>query len=274
MLAIVAVLSAILFPIMRGAKASANKANCLTNFSQVLYATYLYQQDYDDRFMPVNYVPSLEPDPKVDATWVQLMLPYTRNMKVFRCSEDRAKVAGSDAIFDGGSVPGDTIERFYLASLKVNIGYNYLYYSPVYWAGDRWVVQTRSGSEVQDPAKATIFIDTVAGRDENGNPMGGGSYVAIPPCRYFWVNGQLVDSFGVGTNHQVFTASKGWRVNDPISALRYGFAYPWHFNRLSIVRLAGGAKTITTSQLAAGCDVKLNWLGLIKDRGAYGWDLN
>lgn len=272
-LAILAILCALLFPVFRAAKATAHRTVCISDFRQVLLATNIYLADYDDRFMPVNYVPSRNPDPSVDRTWVQLLLPYTSTLRVFRCPVDSNQKSETDATFARGVLPGDTYERYYQASLRVNTGYNYLYYSPVVWMGDRWEVQTRAASAVSDAGRATIFIDSVYSRDAQGNPKGGGSYVVIPPCRFSMDAGKLIDSFGFDPSTTVFTASKGW-VLEPLSPLRYGFAWPWHDGRMSTAILGGGTKAITIGQLGAGCDVKQDWAGLIRDRSAYPWDLN
>ncbi|MBI5707110.1 MAG: type II secretion system protein [Armatimonadetes bacterium] len=272
-LAIVAVLSALLFPVFRSAKALGKRSVCLSDFRQVATGTMLYLTDYDDRFMPVNYRPSMEPDPLQDKTWVQVLMPYTQTLRLYKCPEDASGLPGSDAVFEEGSLVGDTYERYYRASLVVNVGYNYLYYSPVVWEGGQWQVLTRTIFQVADPSRSNVFIDSVHELDGAGIPRGG-NYVVIPPCRYQKDANRVLDSFGVGSDRTVFTASKGWTPGEPDSPFRYGFAWPWHTERVSVARIGGGAAAIPIHQLSAGCDVQPEWSGFIKDQGSYSWDLN
>jgi len=247
---------------------------CVSGNRQVLMGTNLYLVDYDDRFMPVNYAPSTNPDPKVDKTWVQVLLPYTKNLRIFRCPIDPNQGPESEGVFDERVGAGDTYARYYQASLRVNVGYNFLYYSPVIWTGDHWDVQTRTLSQVNDSARATIFVDSVYTRDANGNPSGGGSYIVIPPCRYSVVAGRISDSFGFDPNQRMFTPSSGWDATRPNSPFRFGLAWPWHDGRMTVARLAGGISSITTRQLSEGCDARSFWSGMIQDKSLYSWDLN
>jgi hypothetical protein len=82
-----------------------------------------------------------------------------------------------------------------------------------------------------------------------------------------------IDTFGLQPNSQVMAANPGWNL-DPMSVFRYGLAYPWHLERVNVGRVGGGTAALSPSQLADGCDVKSNWLGLIKDSELYSWDLN
>ncbi len=180
---ILAALSALLFPVLLSAKASAHRTFCASNFRMAHISTYLYIGDYDDRFMPVNHLPGSEPNPKIDRTWVQLLLPYMRDFAVFECPSDYGRTRGAAGVFDGDLVPGDTYSRYYFESLRVNVGYNYLYYSPVVWANGAWKLITRSAAEIGDLSRALLYVDSVYAMDANGRPTGGGSYVVIPPCR-------------------------------------------------------------------------------------------
>jgi len=273
-LAVVVVLAAILFPVFRSAKASAYRTTCASNFRQVQIATLMYLNDYDDRFMPVNHFPALAPNPKIDRTWVQLLLPYVASFPLFKCPSDYARNADSEGVFDESLVLGDTHMRYYYSSLRVNVGYNYLYYSPVLNNGAGWEVQTRSLSQVNDAARALLFVDSVYGRTKSGAPYGGGSYVVIPPCRFYRQGRFLIDSFDLPRGADVFVANRGWNVEDPNSPFRFGLAWPWHDGRMNMARVGGGTISITTDILAAGCDLKPNWMGIIDDNGVYFWDWN
>src|SRR6201990_961314 len=49
-IAIIAILAAILFPVFAQAKEAAKKTTCLSNTKQIALGVYLYTSDYDDTF--------------------------------------------------------------------------------------------------------------------------------------------------------------------------------------------------------------------------------
>lgn len=271
-LAILAVLSAILFPVFRGARAAAHKSVCLSNLKQVQTTALMYLGDYDDTFPLVNYNPAAINDPTRDRTWVQLLMPYMRSFSLFTCPGDTGQKPRPEVLFDGDWVLGDAYQRYYRASLRVNTGYNYLYFSPAYRLGNRWIVAPLTAGQVADQAKSMMFLDSVYNRRSNGDPEGGGSYIVIPPCRFASQGNGLRDTFSVPNNATVFAPSQGWQVTDPNSPFRYGLAWPWHAGRLNVGLLGGGAQNISVNMLGTGCEVKNQWTGVIKDVGSYPWD--
>jgi type II secretory pathway pseudopilin PulG len=273
-LTILAVLSAVLFPVFQSARASAYRTACASNLRQAQLAATMYLVDYDDLFMPVNYRPAGPPDPVRDRSWVQLVLPYMRSFTLFKCPADFGRRESSEAILDDGVIPGDAYAKFYYASLRANTGYNFLYYSPVVWSRDGWIVQPRSFSQIGDSSRALLFVDSVFGLTKSGTPFGGGNYIVVPPCRFALQGGAVVDTFGLPPGTRVYSPSRGWEVGDAASPLRYGFAWPWHDGRMNIARAGGGSISVTPVQLAAGCDVKRQWSGFVRDLGHYFWDWN
>jgi general secretion pathway protein G len=99
-IAILAIVAAILFPVFSRAKAAAKKTACMSNLKQMGHAILLYMGDYDDVFpnaidaadryrpeiwsgMPefmaqIPYMPMMN-----EALW-----PYARNKEIFRCPAD------------------------------------------------------------------------------------------------------------------------------------------------------------------------------------------
>jgi prepilin-type processing-associated H-X9-DG protein len=277
-------LAAILYPVFASAKAAAHRGTCISNFKQAHTASALYLSDYDDRFMPVNYAPGVSSGTsRTDRTWVQLLLPYTRSFPIFRCPSDHSHSSGSSASFDQDLVPGDTYARFYHASQRSNIGYNYLYLSPIVKMGNRWVVQTRSSTQVADPSRTLLFVDSIgvvsAGRSEETT---GGSWLVYPPCRYAKHGALVYDSFQLsasqmaqgGGGPEVFTPTDpGWDVSGAFSSRMYGGAWPWHSGRMNVARVDGSVRSFAPSALSRGCDVQDNWAGKIFDPSLYMWDL-
>jgi prepilin-type N-terminal cleavage/methylation domain-containing protein/prepilin-type processing-associated H-X9-DG protein len=118
-IAIIAILAAILLPVLAGVRAMARRTACLSNIRQIEAAQLLYLQDWDER-LPYWYVPG-PPAPMVSrmfpwvawpprsATtgpvqiWTEYLQPYLRDEGLFR---------------DGGSLgaspskPGDSLADY------------------------------------------------------------------------------------------------------------------------------------------------------------------
>lgn len=271
-LAVIATLSALLFPAVIAAKDQARRTVCVVNFGQVSMATSLYLQDYDDRYMPANYQVD-SPTSQNDKTWVQLLLPYVNNLKIFRCPADVASRSAAEGTFDESLSPVDSAERFYDISMRSNLGYNYLYLAPPVKEGGVWQVQPRMYTQLSNASQTLLFVDTVH-EVVDGRPQGGGNYLVIPPCRYEVVNDTKVDTFlatVAGPSRQVFAAHAGWTPQES-STYVFGGAWPWHSGTVTVVRADGSAKVVKTADLAGGCEVKDQWGGFISDRGRYLWD--
>lgn len=268
-LAILLLLAGILFPVVNSVKEAGRRTSCFTHFHQTQLATYLYVSDYDDRLMPVSHRPG-RPNPRLDRTWVQLTLPYVRSFEVFKCPSD----SGGDDLaaygFDPDLTPSDVYAQYYEASMHVNMGYNYLYLAPVIWTSGRWASRPRTVGEIAEPSRTLLFVDSVWNRDASGAPVGGGSWLVVPPCRYFDL-AQHVDSFG---SQQMFTPVVGWDTSDKNAGNEYGNAWPWHNGRISIAHIDGSVTSLSPSQLTSGCTLDDGWKGTIDDSGDYMWDLN
>jgi type II secretory pathway pseudopilin PulG len=274
-LAVVALIASVIFPVFRGVQDQAKKATCISNFKQVSYATLLYLQDYDDRFMPVNHRPgSFSESSLADRTWVQLLLPYVRSFSVFQCPSDPNPRSSEGTVFDQDLVPGDTFSRYFRASIRSNVGYNYLYLSPVIQQSGTWVAQPRVHSTIANPTRTLVFADS-AGEGADGLALGGGSWLVVPPCRYeVAANGRVIDTF-TGTlsgQVQVFAVADGWDPDGIDGDQFYGGAWPWHHSRVNIARADGGVESVHLDRLHDGCDLKHGWGGRIVSPDNYLWD--
>jgi prepilin-type N-terminal cleavage/methylation domain-containing protein/prepilin-type processing-associated H-X9-DG protein len=81
-IAIIAILAAILFPVFARAREKARQASCLNNVKQLGLAGLMYAQDYDEMLVPGEIqIPGAQ-------RWFGeygLLLPYIKNVQVFRC---------------------------------------------------------------------------------------------------------------------------------------------------------------------------------------------
>lgn len=265
-------LSAILFPVFSSAKAAAKRVNCVSNFHQVSLSSSLYFGDYDDKFMLSTYAPGTTGNSTNDRTWVQMALPYAKSFDLFTCPSDTTRRRVVRA-FEPSGVPGDPYGRFYSASKRSNLGYNWLYMSPVVMQGGRWNSVPRLASSAADPSNTILFVDSVFDI-EKGAPSGGGFHLVTPPCRYQVLSGRVVtDTFAVSSNETHFyTPEPGWSLTRESGGL-YGHIWPWHENKANVARLDGSIRSLAPSAISLGCKIGPEWSGRIEDPSLYIWDL-
>jgi prepilin-type N-terminal cleavage/methylation domain-containing protein/prepilin-type processing-associated H-X9-DG protein len=90
--AIILILSAILFPAFARARENARRASCMSNLKQLGLALLQYTQDYDEYFPP-NETPTTQTPPNgtfwLSAAnlwyWPQTVFPYHKSVQVFVC---------------------------------------------------------------------------------------------------------------------------------------------------------------------------------------------
>jgi prepilin-type N-terminal cleavage/methylation domain-containing protein/prepilin-type processing-associated H-X9-DG protein len=272
-LGIVMILAAILFPVFRTAREAARQAACLSNARQLVAAKLLYAADYDLRVTPASYIGGPTTDPRFDKRWPQLVQPYLNSFAVMRCPADGANTRLREGAFDADLTPTDPNARFYLASERVNYGYNYLYLAPlVYTVTGTWFSAPRMLAEVEEESRTLLYVDS-AWRIESGRPVGGGTYLVAPPCRFVLGPQGPVDTFrdkAAPPHMQFYEVTAGWGA---VSWAPYGGAWPWHNGRATAVFLDGSVRALSVPRLTAGCDVRPRWSGMIQDGDTYMWDL-
>jgi prepilin-type N-terminal cleavage/methylation domain-containing protein len=90
-IAIIALLAAILFPVFSRARESARRSSCLSNMKQLGAATLMYTQDYDETMFGND---SLDEgagmtkgfmDDAAVRNWPKSLYPYVKNLRVYIC---------------------------------------------------------------------------------------------------------------------------------------------------------------------------------------------
>lgn len=76
---IIAVLAAILFPVIVSATHAARKAKCISNLRQLTQAQRMYSDDYDRTLVPAR---------AGVYTWCQILQPQMRNDQIILCPEE------------------------------------------------------------------------------------------------------------------------------------------------------------------------------------------
>ena len=99
-IAIIAILAAILFPVFARAREKARQASCLSNIKQILIASLMYGQDYDE-LMPNGHIGN---DPQNDpraVIWFEIIQPYAKNTQLYACPSFKTKLADANTPFPG-----------------------------------------------------------------------------------------------------------------------------------------------------------------------------
>jgi prepilin-type N-terminal cleavage/methylation domain-containing protein len=89
-IAIIAVLAAILFPVFAQAREKARQTTCLSNLKQQGSAVMMYSQDYDETapLFFADHRPYEKSNPPTWGGvyyWYLLIMPYAKNIAIFRC---------------------------------------------------------------------------------------------------------------------------------------------------------------------------------------------
>ncbi len=87
-LAIIAVLAGILFPVFAKARGSAHGVTCISNIKQLLQAAQMYRSDHDRRLVPARIWDNSYGT--LGITWCVLLQPYIKNEEILTCPLDSA----------------------------------------------------------------------------------------------------------------------------------------------------------------------------------------
>jgi prepilin-type N-terminal cleavage/methylation domain-containing protein/prepilin-type processing-associated H-X9-DG protein len=121
-IAIIAILAAILFPVFAQARDRARAATCLSNIKQLSLGVGMYVQDYDETLLSYpgfghcdfRYICSTTQQPRAPLDWWDIVLPYTKNNKIFDCP---SAAAASTAVVENAPLA-------FWGIRNVAIGYN------------------------------------------------------------------------------------------------------------------------------------------------------
>lgn len=81
-IAIIAILAAILFPVFARARENARRSSCQSNLKQIGLGLVQYQQDYDERMVP------LFAGTFATTQWQIITQPYLKSTQILRCPSD------------------------------------------------------------------------------------------------------------------------------------------------------------------------------------------
>jgi prepilin-type processing-associated H-X9-DG protein len=87
-IAIIAILAAILFPVFAQAREKARQISCLSNLKQIGLADLQYSQDFDEALVPDYIGAEGFPGYGGDQRWQDLLYPYVKAAAVYNCPDD------------------------------------------------------------------------------------------------------------------------------------------------------------------------------------------
>jgi len=122
-IAIIAILAAILFPVFAQAREKARQTSCLSNVKQLTLGILMYTQDYDEMLPRIyrNAAPATMVYPGGRASsglmWYGVLYPYVKNIQIYNCPSDPYRWSGnytgkmtygmSYRVGDGDTILGD-----------------------------------------------------------------------------------------------------------------------------------------------------------------------
>jgi prepilin-type N-terminal cleavage/methylation domain-containing protein len=96
-IAIIAILAAILFPVFAQARESARMTMCASNLRQIGQSLLMYSDDYEETMPPRRDFLRSDFTPNLCRTWKHLLLPYHRNADIFHCPTNPASRTPDEA---------------------------------------------------------------------------------------------------------------------------------------------------------------------------------
>jgi prepilin-type N-terminal cleavage/methylation domain-containing protein/prepilin-type processing-associated H-X9-DG protein len=183
-IAVIAILAAILYPVLAAAREKARQTSCASNLKQIGNAVQMYNQDYDGTY-PTNPIPTgiSNPEQIGFTPYYVKLYPYCRNYQLFICPsrgngrfgshrleslnlvEQRATFnhgtyssnsVGSDKLFDRVSY---TYNHYVQGALEVELANASRL--PMMWDGNRnWALPTSTSSPVNGWLQS-LYPDTI-----------------------------------------------------------------------------------------------------------------
>jgi prepilin-type N-terminal cleavage/methylation domain-containing protein/prepilin-type processing-associated H-X9-DG protein len=86
-IAIIALLASILFPVFSRARESARRATCQSNLKQIGLAALQYSQDYDEYYV-ARYLAGAAGNVQPLTGWAYVIQPYIKSTQVLQCPSD------------------------------------------------------------------------------------------------------------------------------------------------------------------------------------------
>jgi prepilin-type N-terminal cleavage/methylation domain-containing protein/prepilin-type processing-associated H-X9-DG protein len=279
-IAIIAILAAILFPVFAQAKEAAKKTADLSQMKQQGLGLLMYSADSDDLAPLWMYNGSFDVA-QGDRSYGNLVFPYIKNDDLTKTPNSPFSIASrkKNSNFPDPDTKGALKREQELYNLGWLTDYGYNYQS---FTGFLYTPSTPSGfsfsplslSSVGNSANTLMQITGVFDRSASGGLLNGGQLPIDPPCRRLEDGTDLTANGGASAYYY-----GGWHPETPNAWNVFGGAWPYYGGkpdqgaRASVGFADGHAKTMTITQVAAGCNVLPSWGGRVFDADKYIWDI-
>jgi prepilin-type N-terminal cleavage/methylation domain-containing protein/prepilin-type processing-associated H-X9-DG protein len=166
-IAIIAILAAILFPVFARARENARRTSCASNLKQIGLGLLQYTQDFDEK-MPFSFFGAAGDSDATNYKWMDAIFPYVRSEQLFDC-------------------PSDALSPNYQFRSGQNFG-SYAQNGAYGAAGDNQTPPRSSTSylvslaQIAQPAQTVWATDSNNSADLSKGGSSGGSY------GFFWAN--------------------------------------------------------------------------------------
>jgi prepilin-type N-terminal cleavage/methylation domain-containing protein/prepilin-type processing-associated H-X9-DG protein len=228
-IAIIAILAAILFPVFAQAREAARKTSCSSNIRQLGTAFQMYVQDFDETYPQASYTGAAgqtSPDNSGAFRWPWQVLPYVKNMQLFRCPSESANFA--DPTCGGGCLDPANPFYGYLWGLFPNYGYNWGYLAPdpnasMPGGGASGNSRGLGLAAVSAPADTVMLADSIWTPGGSPTQTKGGYMLIYPPNQ--------------------------WAGSPPLNGFSFGRAWPRHQQKANVVFADGHVKPMSIDAL-------------------------
>jgi prepilin-type N-terminal cleavage/methylation domain-containing protein/prepilin-type processing-associated H-X9-DG protein len=229
-IAIIAILASILFPVFAQAREAARKTSCSSNARQLGTAFTMYVQDFDETFPQAVFTGAggfTTPDNSGQFRWGWLIMPYVKNMQLFRCPSQSANFVHSTCAGQGCLDPANPFYG-YLWGLFPNYGYNWGYLAP-------------------DPSNAT------PGAGASGNSRGMSLASVAAPADTVMLADSIWTPAGAPTTtdlgYFLIYPPNQWQGAPPVNGFSYGRVWPRHQNKATVAFVDGHVKVMDVDKL-------------------------
>jgi prepilin-type N-terminal cleavage/methylation domain-containing protein/prepilin-type processing-associated H-X9-DG protein len=242
-IAVIAVIAALLFPVLNSAHGKARQTTCTSNFKQIATSFLMYAQDNSEMLPPGQTGPYASTDWKLTALWPQLLMPYVKSRQIFACPNDAGANDANYRRLQGVPANATGTQLEFARALHTDFGYNHVFLSPTQVTNGVSEFKPVNLSAVKSPSSIILGVDSSSNRND-----GPGEYLVYAPTIYNY-----------------------WQGEAKPGASPYGWVWPRHAQNANVAFADGHCKALNIGALTAGVNLTN---GAITDTDAFLWDLD